>query len=345
MATKDAQMNVYLAKIDEGVYGKDIKSAIHDGMERTFNKSYEWADDSLTKSNKAVADSSKAIELISEISDDVKEIKDLAANLEDEYEETAARISNIIAHNNDTEGNTELIDIRVTYNGYTSISAGDAVRLQARTLNGRISNLALNNPTSQIPVEKPASISYVPIWTNPDPNSAFNSTKISVPLESDTMEYLLEYKDTTSSGTVFDEIIPIPATTNETRRKKIFYTGGSVVGTSTAVRWFTVTSNSIEIQDSTYTTFNNPFSLSETDLTINDLTTSSNINNSYIIPLKIYAVKHLLDTTLEVSKDTELIDARTGLDGVIYDTVGDAIRNQITQYLAPGIIEALNADY
>lgn len=41
-----------------------------------------------------------------------------------------ARIDNIIAHNNDTEGNTELLDLRVDTEGTTHNSAGTAVRAQ-----------------------------------------------------------------------------------------------------------------------------------------------------------------------------------------------------------------------
>ena len=41
-----------------------------------------------------------------------------------------ARIDNIIAHNNDTDGNTELLDVRVDVNGVIHESAGAAVRNQ-----------------------------------------------------------------------------------------------------------------------------------------------------------------------------------------------------------------------
>lgn len=46
----------------------------------------------------------------------------------------SARIDNIIAHNNDTEGNTELLDIRVGYDGITRASAGKSIRDQFSTV-------------------------------------------------------------------------------------------------------------------------------------------------------------------------------------------------------------------
>lgn len=45
-----------------------------------------------------------------------------------------ARVDNIIAHNNDTNGNTELVDMRLDINGKTHNSAGEAVREQIKAL-------------------------------------------------------------------------------------------------------------------------------------------------------------------------------------------------------------------
>ena len=54
-----------------------------------------------------------------------------------------ARVDNIIAHNNDTEGNSELIDIRTGADGTVYPNAGNAVRTQNNILADNLSNLNL----------------------------------------------------------------------------------------------------------------------------------------------------------------------------------------------------------
>lgn len=54
-----------------------------------------------------------------------------------------ARVDNIIAHNNDTEGNSELIDIRTGADGTVYENAGSAVRTQNNILADNLSNLNL----------------------------------------------------------------------------------------------------------------------------------------------------------------------------------------------------------
>lgn len=58
------------------------------------------------------------------------------------------QIASIVSHNQDTESNTELIDIRTEFDGTVATSAGNAVRAQATLLNNKInatnSNVAEN---------------------------------------------------------------------------------------------------------------------------------------------------------------------------------------------------------
>lgn len=56
------------------------------------------------------------------------------------YAATNARIDNIIAHNNDTEGNSELLDIRTGADGTVYASAGAAVRGQFNKIESRQNN-------------------------------------------------------------------------------------------------------------------------------------------------------------------------------------------------------------
>ena len=64
--------------------------------------------------------------------------QDQLYNLDNALNVERQRISNIITHNNDTEGNSELIDIRTDANGGVYNSAGDAVRSQITNLTNRI---------------------------------------------------------------------------------------------------------------------------------------------------------------------------------------------------------------
>ena len=64
----------------------------------------------------------------------IRNVNDWSENLHHEILSIGNRVDNIIAHNNDTEGNTELIDIRTGSDGTVYASAGDAVRNQLQTL-------------------------------------------------------------------------------------------------------------------------------------------------------------------------------------------------------------------
>ena len=80
----------YLRQILSAVYGDDMRNAIHNSIEACYNDGKSGS-------------------------------TDLTAR---------RQIANLIAHNNSTDGNSELIDMRVSYDGITYPSAGEALRSQ-----------------------------------------------------------------------------------------------------------------------------------------------------------------------------------------------------------------------
>lgn len=346
MATPDTQMNIYLNTIKNGIYGKDIREAIHDGMEKSYNDAYNWSDRAIRTANQASTDASSALEQVEEALVDIPAIEQMAEEIKDNYDEVTARIDNIIAHNNDTEGNSELIDLRTTYQGTVANSAGTAVRFQVSQTNQRIDQYLNVNPRSQVPVDIPASVAYTLLWENDSPTAPFAGQSVSFTAVEDTMELLLMYKLSASDTEEYSEMMPLPVASGSTATKRIDIGVAGTGGIEVKTRDFKVGASSVVISDCNSIKNNNPFSLANTNqLTIADPASVSSTDNTSIIPVKIYAVQHTLNTTLQVSKDSELVDARIGADGTVYDTLGEAIRTQVAQYVDSAVLDAINGTY
>ena len=136
-----------LTKILNSRFGKDVRQAIHDGIhdcyedgkagavdltarERieeaiTTEKSERQAADAAEKSERQAADAAEKSERMQEIAVE------------------RARIDNLVSNNNPTEGNSELIDIRIGYDGTKYGSAGEAVRGQVGSLSEDIDDIAV----------------------------------------------------------------------------------------------------------------------------------------------------------------------------------------------------------
>jgi len=358
MSTRDTQMNQYLTVISQAVHGRDMRSALHDAIEKAYNDSYRWYDSTLGNANQALQKSTQALDIASSMGSTIDEIEDMASELDEKYDETAARIDNIIAHNNDTEGNTELIDIRTTYQGYTSTSAGSAVRLQARELNSRINTLVREQTATTVNLR--AVPSYEEIWENSDPTTSFAGQSLTLSSVSDADEnceimiiYLLQplltVNDTPDIKAVSIPMAQLASPGQSSygvmRAFKVGSNGVDFCERQIAVSFDSSDYLEIEIGDCTVYAPENPFSIDDTDMTIADPSATASTSNGYLIPYKIYAISFGFVGSMQVSKDQEIIDARTGIDGTVYESLGEAIRSQISAYTASGIIEALNDDY
>lgn len=112
---------------------KELREAEHASMKAqceeaiTAEKLERQAVDNTEKSERQAADAAEKSERMQEIAVE------------------RARINNLVANNNPTEGNSELIDIRVGANGETYESAGEATRNQAKRNEESITSLSAPN--------------------------------------------------------------------------------------------------------------------------------------------------------------------------------------------------------
>lgn len=359
MATHDAQMNQYLNIISTAVKGKDMRSALHDSIEKAYNDAYDWNDQAIRTANAAEDKADQAVETVEQATSTIAEIEDLAEELQDQYDETAARIDNIIAHNNDTEGNSELIDIRTTFQGSVSESAGGAVRFQARQLNNRMDQIVRTFPTTTVAAELTGQMDDSDnIWINSSAGSALGATTISLDESVYTPENIFlrfEYvPNTNTQNESHFYMAPLPNDYVDFGPNFLLVlpVEGSA-GIDYVTRKISINSagDEITIGNATRVKTDNPFTLSGSDLAIvtpscTAVSGSTDSNVNYFLNIaRIDLIKITFNGSLSVAKDSEIVDARIGADGVTYNTLGEAIRTQVAQYVDAALIEAINDSY
>lgn len=351
MATRSAQMDIYLNTISNAVKGRDMRAALHDAIELAYNDAWDWYNLTLGNATQALTKASQALSIAEGYQSDIAEVEALATQLSEEYDTIAGRIDNIIAHNQDTEGNTELIDIRTTYQGYTAGSAGEAVRQQVRALSGRMDSWVITAPSTTVNADIVAKPEYENKWALTPGTTTFASQTITLSDFdfSDASEVLITYADGLETK---NARILIP--NNEDTNPWEFYTVllsdyNATYGLANASRtvkcYIDGTSLKFDISDCKTIVPGNPFTLSSSDLTVDDPSATVSTDNTKLIPEAISVIKYALKGQVQVAKDTEIIDARTGVDGTVYNTLGEAIRSQIAQYSAVGVMAALDASY
>ncbi len=99
-------------------------------------------------------------------------VASLAETVESNKTATDSQIANIVAHNNDTEGNAELIDIRTGSDGTVYDSAGEAVRRQIKQMSEEIDRVSN--------VKEKFSGVYDKVWVNSGTLQANNESKSAI---------------------------------------------------------------------------------------------------------------------------------------------------------------------
>lgn len=348
--TGDAVIDNCLNVVASEKYGKDIRWAIHDGMAETYNKLYPAEAIALEAKDNA----DEAIRLTEYAAADMEQAHIDAAEAKATAETANSRVDNLILHNTDTSQNSELIDIRTTYEGTVYSAAGSAVRGQITELSQRIDSIAASEERTLHYNDK-AGIICTKIWTNYLPSESFAGIQVNISTYdvTDITEFLIKYRvnaDDENNIRYARIAAPMVDSTTDTaieisqKITEILY-GQDGVGYITASRMVSVNTGTIAIDACSRTLQPNPFSGSDDTLAIVDPEISEETVNTMIVPVEIYAVYHELDTDLDIPKDPEILDGRVGIDGVIYSSIGDAIRMQTAKYIGSAVIDAINASY
>ncbi len=128
----------FLDKIKNGRYGADITDAIIGGIK----KCYDDASVNHDNANMEVKMARGTHNTLNDRLDKSDEIQaQTNAQLSANKQELGNRIDNIVANNNSTDGNSELIDVRIGYDGFNYGSAGSAVRAQINSVDYDINDL------------------------------------------------------------------------------------------------------------------------------------------------------------------------------------------------------------
>ena len=119
---KDVETSEANAKAsEENAKASELNASLSDASAQT------WA---LQANNSA----QRASEHAQASAQSAQDAEETVANTNAQVALLQSRVDNIIPSGTQTEGNTELIDIRIEYDGTTASSAGNAVRTQIETL-------------------------------------------------------------------------------------------------------------------------------------------------------------------------------------------------------------------
>lgn len=120
----------HLKVIKEGVFGRDVRKAIHDGIEQVYEDA--------TFDGNANMEVAKARGYAGTLSERLAGVDYDLAQARNDISTHSNRLDAIIAHAGDGSVPSELIDMRVGANDITYATSGTAVRSQLANLSDRL---------------------------------------------------------------------------------------------------------------------------------------------------------------------------------------------------------------
>ncbi|MEN2138925.1 hypothetical protein, partial [Streptococcus pneumoniae] len=115
----------YLKVIKEGVFGRDVRQAIHDGIEQVYEDA--------TFDGNTNMEVAKARGTNSTLSERLQNMDGTVASYAKEVETTGKRLDGIVANAGNGSVPSELIDMRTGADGRVHITAGAAMREQFKS--------------------------------------------------------------------------------------------------------------------------------------------------------------------------------------------------------------------
>ena len=171
-----AGIEKYLNTIKNGVFGRDVRKAIHDGIEQVYNDA--------AKNGNANMEVAKARGSSPTLSDRLAQNDQVVADVFAKILTQSAQIENVIASSGDGTLPTELVDVRTLSSGKTYATAGEATRAiderikdMPKTIKNIISNVQIgkywsNSSIGQDGTVQGANADYVAYTIEVEPGSS-----------------------------------------------------------------------------------------------------------------------------------------------------------------------------
>ncbi|MGQ7452366.1 metallophosphoesterase family protein [Streptococcus suis] len=133
----------HLKIIKEGVFGRDVRQAIHDGIQQAY--------DDATANGNANMEVAKARGAEATLGDRLQTIDGKIGQTTTDIKRTESRIDGLIANAGNGTAPSELTDMRIAFDGQTYVTAGKAVREQFVDLKNDATDIKLGNSIAYRP--------------------------------------------------------------------------------------------------------------------------------------------------------------------------------------------------